>query len=64
MRIHLRPTLSNARFPTKHLPTNGCYYQVVLEDDLVDVEVPSIRLVTGCYESIGGREPGGVEVAQ
>lgn len=64
MRIHLRPALSNARFPAKHLPADGGYYQVVLEDDLVDVEVSSIRLLTSCYESIRGREPGGVEVTQ
>lgn len=64
MRIHLRPTFPNPSFPAKHLATDGSYYQVVLEDDLVDVKIPSIRLVTSCYESVGGGESGGVEVAQ
>jgi hypothetical protein len=64
MRLPFRATLPNPSFPTKYLPTNRSYYQVILENDLVDIEIPSIWLMTSCDECVGSRQSGGMETAE
>jgi hypothetical protein len=55
MRFPFRATLPNPSFPTKYLPTDRSYNQIVLEDDLINIEVSSVRLVTSRDECVGCR---------
>jgi hypothetical protein len=64
MRFTFRATLPNPSFPTKYLPADGSYYQIILENDLVNIEISSIRLMTSRDERVGGRQSGSVETAE
>jgi hypothetical protein len=64
MRFPFRATLSNTSFPTKYLPAYGSYYQIVFQDNLINIKVPSIRLMTSRDECIGSRYSGSVEAAK
>jgi hypothetical protein len=64
MRFPFRATLSNPSFPTKYLPADGSYNQIVLKDDLINIEVSSIRLMTSRNECVGGRQSGSMETAE
>lgn len=64
VRIDLRSALARARFPGEDLPADTSDDEVVLEDDLVDVEIPRIGLVRGGDVGVRGGEVGGVKAAQ
>jgi hypothetical protein len=64
MRFPFRATLSNPSFPTKYLPTDRSYNQIVFQDDLINIEISSIRLMTSRDERVGSRQSGSMEATK